>query len=574
MFEEKSLLETTHPRILRFYRENAQINFESMNLILVDFLEKLVLDTTLASLNEDHLSTTFQSHMFRYMNQNTTKMSEITNSLELIKDTMNTMSSNIVDILASKFLEIRETYVDEFKIIVNSHTNDQIFPLLEKNTHQLIDKTSAMIREIIPQTQSPHYEKIQNSIQHFHQTMIEDIKTLHQHANPIDNNNNNTMFRDFLHDFEIKSNTMLQTIQQPICSYISSSEERIHSNLANIKDISMKTHSTQEKVSKEISEYLCNQVEQDRIVASRTSTPSPPPIISPTYTTNSIHRTQMNTILSKMYPTSEITKIQKSVLPSTFTQDHSNGAVLLTPNLFMMKRANFPKILVESKQGEQNVPMEEYTNFIELIKTQHSHGILISQHSGFYSKPNYHIECHDHQILVFVHQAEYNQDKIKPAIDIIDHLSAKIKQYSGTIAGSEGDSMTNELIEKNVLDEINKEYQLFVSQKEAIIHSLRESQRKVVSQIEEFKFPSLDRYLSSKFTAPMPRNGHKCDLCKTFMANNLKALAAHKRGCARKQGTRPGVEDPSKVNMNIQIDFMDDVSYTNQFVALHPVRMI
>ena len=557
MSGEKPLLETAHPRILRFYRENTQVNFESMNLILVDFLEKLVLDTTLASLNENSLSTTFQSHMFRYMNQNTTKMSEITNSLELIKDTMNNMTSNILDILTTKFLEIRETYVDEFKIIVNSQTNDQIFPLLEKNAHHLIDKTSAMIQEIIPKTQSPYYEKIQHSILHFHQTMMEDIKTLHQHANPIDNNN---MFREFLHDFELKSNTMLQTIQQPICSYISSSEERIHSNLANIKDISMKTHGTQEKVSKEISEYFRNQTEQDRMMVSRASTPSPPPIMSPTGFSHSMQRTQINTILSKMYPTSEITKIPRPISSET-------NAGLIS-NVCMMKRANFPKMLIESKQGEQNVPMEEYTTFIELMKQQHSHGILVSQHSGFYSKPNYHIECHDNQILVFVHQAEYNQDKIKAAIDIIDHLSAKIKQYTGANLGSEGDSRATELIEKDLLDEINKEYQLFVSQKEAIIHGLRESQRKVVSQIEEFKFPSLDRYLSSKFTAPMPRNGHKCDLCKTFMANNLKALAAHKRGCARKQTAGKISEESSKAN--IHLDFVDDLSYTNHFVNISP----
>ena len=563
MSGEKPLLETAHPRILRFYRENTQVNFESMNLILVDFLEKLVLDTTIASLNEHSLSTTFQSHIFRYMNQHANQMTEMTKSLGSIKDSMTTLSSNIVEIVGSKFLEIRKQYVDEFKIIVNSHTNDQLFPLLEEHTHKLIENTSSMIREIVPQTQSSYYDKIHDSIRQFHQTMMEDTKTLlgnggyppGQFTNPIDNNNN--MFRDFLHDFELKSNTMLQNIQQPICSYISSSEERIHSNLANIKDISMKTHGNQEKVSKEISEYFRNQTEPDRSITSRTSTPSPPPIMSPTGFSHSIQRTQMNTILSKMYPTSEITKI-----PRPITSETNAG---LISNVCMMKRANFPKMLIESKQGEQNVPMEEYTNFIELMKQHHSHGILVSQHSGFYSKPNYHIECHDNQILVFVHQAEYNQDKIKAAIDIIDHLSAKIKQYTGSNLGSEGDSMTTELIEKDILDEINKEYQLFVSQKEAIIQGLRESQRKVVSQIEEFKFPSLDRYLSSKFTAPMPRNGHKCDLCKTFMANNLKALAAHKRGCARKQGSGKGVAET--IQANIHIDFVDDLSYTNHFVG-------
>jgi hypothetical protein len=566
MSGEKPLLETAHPRILRFYRENPQVNFESTNLILVDFLEKLVLDTTLASLNEHSLSTTFQSHIFRYMNQHANQMTEMTKSLGSIQDSMTTMSTNIVDIVAAKFLEIRQQYVDEFKIIVNSHTNDQLFPLLEEHTHKLIENTSSMIREIVPQTQSSYYDKIHDSIRQFHQTMMEDTKTLlgdkerttpDQFTNPIDNNNTNTntntnnMFREFLHDFELKSNTMLQNIQQPICSYISSSEERIHSNLANIKDISMKTHGTQEKVSKEISEYFRNQTEQDRMMASRSSTPSPPPMISPTGFSHSIQRTQMNTILSKMYPTSEITKLSNAGLIS---------------NVCMMKRQNFPKMLIESKQGEQNVPMEEYATFIELMKQYHSHGILVSQHSGFYSKPNYHIECHDHQILVFVHQAEYNQDKIKAAIDIIDHLSAKIKQYHGGNLGSEGDSTTTELIEKEVLDEINKEYQLFVSQKEAIIQGLRESQRKVVSQIEEFKFPSLDRYLSSKFTAPMPRNGHKCDLCKTFMANNLKALAAHKRGCARKQVA--GKVGEESIKTNIHLDFVDDLSYTNHFVGI------
>jgi hypothetical protein len=58
-----------------------------------------------------------------------------------------------------------------------------------------------------------------------------------------------------------------------------------------------------------------------------------------------------------------------------------------------------------------------------------------------------------------------------------------------------------EWIERGMLDDINNEYQLFISQKNAILQNLRESQGKVISQIEEFQFPSLDKYLSSKYTA-------------------------------------------------------------------------
>lgn len=59
-------------------------------------------------------------------------------------------------------------------------------------------------------------------------------------------------------------------------------------------------------------------------------------------------------------------------------------------------------------------------------------------------------------------------------------------------------------------------------------------QKKVLSQIDEIRFPSLDKYLSTKYTNTVQKPGFKCDMCKAFNANNLKALAAHKRGCARK----------------------------------------
>ena len=47
----------------------------------------------------------------------------------------------------------------------------------------------------------------------------------------------------------------------------------------------------------------------------------------------------------------------------------------------------------------------------------------------------------------------------------------------------------------------------------------------------------------------MPKNGHRCDLCKNFNANNLKALAAHKRGCARKIGNIPMIVPDVLENM-------------------------
>ena len=139
---------------------------------------------------------------------------------------------------------------------------------------------------------------------------------------------------------------------------------------------------------------------------------------------------------------------------------------------------------------------------------------------------------HNNNVIVFVHNCEYSPSKIELAISVIDNLSSKLRQFRGK---SEDDCN----IPKDVLDTINNEYQLFISQKNAVIDVFKESQRKVLAQIDELRFPSLDKYLSTKYSAPIQKPGLKCDLCKSFSANNLKALAAHKRGCMRKLVVSP-----------------------------------
>ena len=88
-------------------------------------------------------------------------------------------------------------------------------------------------------------------------------------------------------------------------------------------------------------------------------------------------------------------------------------------------------------------------------------------------------------------------------------------------------------ISKEILEEINKEYQQFAVQKDNLIGILKESNKKSLAQIEDFKFPTLDKYLSNKFasTANVTRLTHQytCDICNVFTTNTVKSLSAHKR---------------------------------------------
>jgi len=225
---------------------------------------------------------------------------------------------------------------------------------------------------------------------------------------------------------------------------------------------------------------------------------------------------QMGGVFNKMYSTAE------------FISQESNDQFVR----FSMKRYMKPLILFECIDIDENVNTDKITDFYKWIEEKNCHGVFVSQRTGFSSKPNYFIEYHRGNIIVFVHNAKYSPEKIKIAVDVIDTISSKLKELN--TSGRDDSS-----ISKSVLDEINKEYQLFISQKEALISIYKDCQKKVLSQIDEIRFPGLDKYLSTKYTNSVQKPGFKCDMCKAFNANNLKALAAHKRGCARKiMGTK------------------------------------
>lgn len=242
---------------------------------------------------------------------------------------------------------------------------------------------------------------------------------------------------------------------------------------------------------------------------------------------NKNNEKQISNIITKLYPSSEV---------HTPTKNNSNGLIIL-------KRQGKPNLLIDNRDIESNISIEEIQSFALNIDEYNCNGIFISQNSGISTKKNYQIEIHNHNIIVYVHEAEYNPSKIEAAIDIIDQLFNKMRQLKFT-------GIDDFTIPKDVMDSINNEYQLFISQKNAVIEVFKESQKKVLAQVDEIRFPSLDKFLSTKYSTPIQKAGLKCDLCKSYSANNLKALAAHKRGCIRKN-TITTVTIPVHNNNNI-----------------------
>jgi len=151
---------------------------------------------------------------------------------------------------------------------------------------------------------------------------------------------------------------------------------------------------------------------------------------------------------------------------------------------------------------------------------------MLAQHYGITNKDNFEIEVNNNNVLVYLHKVEYDADKIKAAVDIIDHFKATLDDNSSAT----GDSLT---IDKEVLDDINKEYQLFTANKLSHIKTIKDCQQKLIAQVEEFKIPNLEQYLSKLYATSSSKND-VCEYCN-YVAKNSRALVAHYRGCTQKK---------------------------------------
>lgn len=480
----------SNPRICRFYSENTGINFEAVNLIFIDLFDQLLRDMN------STMTATVQSQILSSVHQNTCKLNELNTSVHFLNEKMSAMHNDIINNIALKLGNVKQDYMDEINVLLQNNANTCIDTLLDKHNSALISKTTNVLHDIIPRTQQHYYSQIKETIQLFHKTLSEDTRAIIKHAD------SNTTMKEYLSNFEIKYSNMIQNLQQPVYSFISSSEDRIQSSL---KENVCKNADIHTKIMDEVA---------DALNAFRNS-----------FYQTAKQTTQVHIILSRLYSTSEVHNYNNH----SFNMSQSNPASEMST--FILKRNNYPKIVIQNIDVERNVSVDEIKSFKQIIEHNSCCGIFFSQKSGFANKPDFHIETHNKLVLMYVHNVDYSPEKIKMSIDILDNVFYKICDI---MQNNESGNLSITTIEKDVLEEINKEYQSFMIQKDTMMNVVKETQKTLFAHIDDLKFPMLDKYLSTKFTVCANKPGLKCDLCKTFLANNLKALAAHKRGCVRK----------------------------------------
>ena len=406
----KKSIQLTHPRIIEFYHSNTTLNVETVNLMFIDFIEKFKTDTT-SGLEDQYI------HL---LNENT---NAIQNSIMSLQTTILSAKQENQSNMIAKMEEMKREYIETSLSIFTSATEENVGSLFEKNNQELLDKTSKMIADLSPR----HNSQLQETLGYFQKSVAED--NAHLIKTSIDTNS----MKDFIANFEMKISAIIQNLQQPVYSFITASEERVTSNLNVLKETNLNNQNIQAGLASNITDFI-QKIQRDENGASN----------------KTVQNRHLSSVLNKMYKSAEII-IQPVVLNA--------GSILL-------KRMRKTNILIENKEYQENISVDEVNTFNSMIEENNMNGIFISQNSGISSKHNFQIDIIQNNIVVFLHNVGYNPDIIASAVDIIDNLSNKFRIFKDTYKNEDYS------VPKDVLDAINIEYQLFLTQKNAVVELL------------------------------------------------------------------------------------------------------
>jgi hypothetical protein len=464
-------LSLSNKDVWEFYNKYDHLNFEQINVAFVNILQQLF-ETSNPSLNAS-----VASQLIDNMKLLQTQVSSVTEMFSKSTQDINTF-------FTLRFVEFKKDYIEDLKMILSNNTSDKLAPIIREYNDTLLDKTRIFMSEAIPKSHESFSKEIESTLKSLHSSIHQDTSEF------MKSTINKDTLETFVNSIEEKFSKTILGSQTIFNSLISSSESRLDTKLSELRDISRTNNSSQDILQANITELL-------KKMENSTSK-------------GKISENLLYNVLLTLYPTAQIDSV---------------GTIKETGD-FIMTRKDKPTILFENKNYDKNVIQEEVKKFLRDVDQQRCCGIMLAQHYGITNKDNFEIEMHNGNVLVYLHKVEYDADKIKTAVDIID-------SFMSTLESESEDASDKLAINKDVLDDINKEYQHFILSKLSHIKTIKDFQQKLIAQAEDFKLPNLEEYLSKLYASSSSKND-VCEYCN-YVAKNTRALVAHYRGCTLKK---------------------------------------
>ena len=305
----------------------------------------------------------------------------------------------------------------------------------------------------------------------------------------------NANIHSIISSVQDKHNTNAYNLQQELKQMLLANDERTQREVRLINEHLSKQERNQESLTSELSGFL-NKYKNNSSIKGNVS------------------ERELYSILQYIFPTDELVVCTKTTASCDICVNRVDP--------------RYPSILFENKDYTASVDKEEIKKFERDLHTQRKHGIFISQNSPITFKGNYHMDIIDGLIHLYLPNANYDIDRIKIAVDIIDHLSQKLS--SDTITSGEVQLSTTEL------GEILAEYKNFATRKTRLLDSIRTNTKLWTDELDAITLPRIQTLLIH--TGNIEKSNLTCSYCLSFTGKNKASLSAHIKGCKITSATK------------------------------------
>ena len=432
------MIQIKNKRIVNFFKENDNLDVDNTILTFIDIMETL----------NDKMNNQMNNSMVLELLQNVRtindKIDNVSTNVKTINDNTQTSLLEKMSDLKRDMGNLKREYIDEFKMILTCNVSDKIEPLIKEQNNHLMDKTYSVINSLIPKNDdilTSHIEKIMNQ---FNNNILNDVKQL------LSNTIDTETFNRYILDLDNKITNTFNSTNSVFNNAISRSEERLENKMDSIKELSSNNNNTTNVLNDNINKLL-------RKFDNSSSK-------------GQLSENLIANILEKLYPKAEIESVG---------QTKETGDIIMIRN-------DKPTILIENKIWDRSVVRAEVIKFIRDIDIQNCCGIFLSQNGKITTKDNYEINFHNGNILVYIHDVNNEPDKIKIAVDIIDNLKLRLEEL-------EINSEHIDNIPKDILEQINIEFQTIISSKVSMVKMVKEFNKNMLKKIEEIQLPTLEK---------------------------------------------------------------------------------
>lgn len=460
-------------RVIKFYEENQHLDINAMNEVFIDVMENLSKNVT------NQLDSSQNSSMIKCLTEkfNTftevieTKYNEQSKTIEEIQSNISEMSKELYNTISIMIRQQLDTIQNSLRETIKSNNGDSeknILQFFSQQNENFIKRVEGMINQTDMRTNlSSEIGRVNDYIREETSRIIKTFES----------NDSGQLIVKINELVSNKYSELDTSIKSRLETYLSTENNSYAQLLSKLDPLS--------STANIVSDYFLKQ--------------------SGSNTKGKVGEAQFEIVLSEGFPTASIT----------------NTAGQTACGDFIIERENKTKVLIDTKDYNTVVPVKEVEKIIRDIESNKCNGILVSQYTGIAQKKHFEINIHNNNIIIFIHNCNYNKDTMITAVNIIDHLEP-------IITNTESQSET---IPADMLLEFNHEYRSLVSQKNNYMNMIKKQRKEADVEFNKIDLPKLTEFLNSKF-ANTGKTGFKCEICG-WVGKNKMSLAAHQRKCKK-----------------------------------------